>query len=105
MWEPRRLTTLWAYTAYYRDSFSFNSDTKYFSVFPLFISLYIAGVKAFKGVDYSYPNPPHQSGETAGGKDSLSHNSDVKYIRVLKKIKMGRNFTVRRVGGRSSAVE
>jgi hypothetical protein len=21
MWEPRRLTTLWAFTAYYRDSF------------------------------------------------------------------------------------
>jgi hypothetical protein len=23
MWEPRRLTTLWASTAYYRDSFTF----------------------------------------------------------------------------------
>jgi hypothetical protein len=23
MWEPRRLTTLWAFTACYRDSFSF----------------------------------------------------------------------------------
>jgi hypothetical protein len=23
MWEPRRLTTLWACMAYYRDSFSF----------------------------------------------------------------------------------
>jgi hypothetical protein len=23
MWEPRRLTTLWASTAYYRDSFAF----------------------------------------------------------------------------------
>jgi hypothetical protein len=22
MWEPRRLTTLWAFTAYYRDSFT-----------------------------------------------------------------------------------
>jgi hypothetical protein len=23
MWEPRRLTTLWAFTACYRDSFTF----------------------------------------------------------------------------------
>jgi hypothetical protein len=23
MWEPQRLTTLWAFTAYYRDSFTF----------------------------------------------------------------------------------
>jgi hypothetical protein len=23
MWEPRRLTTLWAFTASYRDSFTF----------------------------------------------------------------------------------
>jgi hypothetical protein len=23
MWKPRRLTTLWAFTAYYRDSFAF----------------------------------------------------------------------------------
>jgi hypothetical protein len=23
MWEPRRLTTLWAYTACYRDNFTF----------------------------------------------------------------------------------
>jgi hypothetical protein len=23
MWEPRRLTSLWAYMAYYRDSFTF----------------------------------------------------------------------------------
>jgi hypothetical protein len=22
MWEPRRLTTLWAFTAYYRDTFT-----------------------------------------------------------------------------------
>jgi hypothetical protein len=23
MWEPRRLTTLWAFTIYYKDSFTF----------------------------------------------------------------------------------
>jgi hypothetical protein len=23
MWEPRRLTNLWAFTAFYRDSFTF----------------------------------------------------------------------------------
>jgi hypothetical protein len=28
MWDPRRLTTLWAYTACYRDSFTFFSMRK-----------------------------------------------------------------------------
>jgi hypothetical protein len=27
MWEPRRITTLWASTACYRDSFAFTTET------------------------------------------------------------------------------
>jgi hypothetical protein len=34
MWEPRRLTTLWAFTAYYRDSFTF-----FTLVFKILLSL------------------------------------------------------------------
>jgi hypothetical protein len=50
----------------------------------------MAHVKALKEADYA--TPPPNRGETAGGKDSLSHNSDVKYARVPnpgKKITMG----------------
>jgi hypothetical protein len=32
MWEPRRLTTLWAFTACYRDSFTFYLSPKIRSV-------------------------------------------------------------------------
>jgi hypothetical protein len=33
MWEPRRLTTLWAFTACYRDSFAFLSASQEVPVF------------------------------------------------------------------------
>jgi hypothetical protein len=29
MWEPRRLTTLWAFTAHYRDTFTFLKRSAY----------------------------------------------------------------------------
>jgi hypothetical protein len=32
MWEPRRLTTLWASTACYRDSFTFKHNRKNFVI-------------------------------------------------------------------------
>jgi hypothetical protein len=33
MWEPRRLTTLWASTACYRDGFTFIYNQSFLSVF------------------------------------------------------------------------
>jgi hypothetical protein len=45
MWEPRRLTTLWAFTACYRDSFTFftvslKSTMKQFTWLPPDFSIY-----------------------------------------------------------------
>jgi hypothetical protein len=34
MWEPRRLTTLWAFMACFRDSFTFFMMTEYIEMFP-----------------------------------------------------------------------
>jgi hypothetical protein len=40
MWEPRCLTTLWAFTAFYRDSFIFI----YIYIFDIYIYIYIFDV-------------------------------------------------------------
>jgi hypothetical protein len=43
MWEPRRLTTLWASTACYRDSFTFTCKWKQ-SIFALIEGVGLTGV-------------------------------------------------------------
>jgi hypothetical protein len=54
MWEPRRLTILWASTAYYRDSFTFtifilfrlvSSIRQYFLTYVVYMRKYCDGEK------------------------------------------------------------
>jgi hypothetical protein len=37
MWEPRRLTTLWAFTACYRDNFTFSFNEHSFCIHIVYI--------------------------------------------------------------------
>jgi hypothetical protein len=48
MWEPRRLTTLWAFTACYRDSFNFKMGVMLLRNFWLFSQLH--GITTRKAV-------------------------------------------------------
>jgi hypothetical protein len=54
MWEPQRLTTLWASTASYRDSFTFNLKLSHNSCFSHSLQIIIHIINLFDTVARSY---------------------------------------------------
>jgi hypothetical protein len=54
MWEPRRLTTLWAFTACYRDSFTFSLH-KLLYMFRLVLAFYLLSCDTVQSGTLSCP--------------------------------------------------